>query len=125
MSLPNLAPRSGAWQQPMFLSSSALLVNEFRVLDEITRVNLIPNRSQTKQSRHLARVPNSEQEITEDSWEEPTDSWTSIHHKPRLALFKLAHLDNGPRPEGLENDRGTHTSFINDKERVCCVTSGL
>ena len=54
-SLPDLAARSGAWQQPRYLSSSALSALELHVLDEITRRKLFPSRRHTKESRHPAR----------------------------------------------------------------------
>ena len=75
-SLPVLAPRPRAWQNSKLLSSSALLANDSRVLDDITQV---PRKRQTKPSRHPARVPNSVSEITEDTWEESTDTRTRVH----------------------------------------------
>ena len=71
-----------------------------------------------EQSRHLVRVPNSEQNTIEHTWEESTDTWTRIHSKPRRALFNPALVDHGPRLEDRENDREreTHSSFIDETE---------
>ena len=91
------------WQQSKSPSSSAPLANELRVLDDISRS------ADVKQNNHvILRVPTSEQDATEDTWR--------IHHKPSLALFTPADFNNGGRPEDLEKDGETHTSFTDDPE---------
>ena len=85
-------------------------------LTTLHKGNCFPAKRSTKQSRHFAQVPNSVSVITVDTWEESTDTWRRVHLKPRRVLFTPAHVDHGPRPGDLENDRETHTSFVDETE---------
>ena len=98
-----------------FLSSSAPLANELRVLDDLSRGKVFSRRRPTKHPRKLELVTSSEQGLVEDTWEESMDTCPRIHNKPRRALFTPATVDHGPRPEDLEDDRETHSSFVDTK----------